>query len=138
MHEEDAAVPLELGLGREANMAAAERLHLHAQDLGVLVDIKLWALADRRVAERPLGPETPRPLAHRAVRGRRNRLLQGAGEPARLGRPGQLPREHPPRDGPPRPPRGVDGRGVARDETGAGRGREMAAAARRRRSVSYY
>ena len=38
----------------------------------------------------------------------------------------------------PRGARGVDGRGVARDETGAGRGREMAAAARRRRSVSYY
>ena len=34
MHEDDAAVPLELGLGHEANMAAAERLHLHAQDLG--------------------------------------------------------------------------------------------------------
>ena len=43
MHEDDAAVPLELSLGHEANMAAAARLHLHAQDLGVLVDIKLWA-----------------------------------------------------------------------------------------------
>lgn len=38
----------------------------------------------------------------------------------------------------PRGARGVDGRGVARDETGAGRGREKTDAARRRRSVSYY